>query len=138
LIVGTGPYEPELRRLASELGLESRVEFTSVPSDRPAAMAELLHELSLVVLLSEFETHPLVALEAAAAGRRLLVADTSGLAELAADGFARAVPLEQSAEEVGRAVAEELAAPAPQRRPELTSWDDCAEELLRLYRSLSK
>lgn len=137
LIVGTGPYEPELRSLARELGLESKVEFTSVPSDQPAAMAELLHGVSLVVLLSEFETHPLVALEAAAAGRRLLVADSSGLAELAADGFARAVPLEESAEEVGLAVIEELSSPPPQRRPKLTSWDDCAAELLDLYRSLS-
>jgi hypothetical protein len=42
-------------------------------------MAELLATVSLVVLMSEFETHPLVALEAAAAGCRLLVADGSGL-----------------------------------------------------------
>ncbi len=42
-------------------------------------MAELLATVRLVVLMSEFETHPLVALEAAAAGCRLLVADGSGL-----------------------------------------------------------
>ncbi len=95
LIVGSGPYEEELRRQAAELGLGDAVEFTSVPGDRPEEMAELLRRVSLVVLLSEFETHPLVALEAAAAGCRLLVADTGGLSELAAEGFARALPLEQ-------------------------------------------
>ncbi len=55
-------------------------------------MAALLRRVSLVVLISEFETHPLVALEAAAAGRKLLVANGSGLGELAAEGLARSVP----------------------------------------------
>ena len=137
LIVGTGPYESDLRRQAAELGLESEVEFTSTPPDRPQAMAELLQRISLVVLLSDFETHPLVALEAAAAGRRLLVADASGLAEIAEDGFARAVPLEESPEGIGRAVIEALAQPPPDRRPQLSSWDQCAEQLLSLYRSLA-
>ena len=135
-IVGTGPYEPDLREQAAALGVAERVEITSVPADQPAAMAELLGRISLVVLMSEFETHPLVALEAAAAGRRLLVADAGGLSELADDGFARAVPLDESAEGLARAVVEELALPPPDRRPQLSSWDECAEELLALYRSL--
>lgn len=137
LVVGTGPYEDELRKLARELGIEDRVEFTSTPPDQPTAMAELLQRVSLVVLMSDFETHPLVALEAAAAGRRLLVADASGLAEIAADGFARAIPLDESAEGIGAAVIEELAKPPQTKRPQLTSWDECAAELLALYRSLA-
>jgi glycosyltransferase involved in cell wall biosynthesis/GT2 family glycosyltransferase len=137
LIVGKGPYEPDLREQAKQLGIADSVEFTSTPPDQPAAMAELLQQISLVVLLSDFETHPLVALEAAAAGRRLLVADSSGLAEIAEDGFARAIPLDESAEGVGEAMVEELAKPAQSRRPKLTSWDECADELLALYRSLA-
>lgn len=137
LIVGTGPYEGELRKRVDALGIAENVEFTSTPPDRPAAMAELLQGISLVVLLSDFETHPLVALEAAAAGRRLLVADASGLAELAADGVARAVPLGESAEGVGQAAIEELAKPPREKLPQLTSWDECASELLALYGSLA-
>ncbi len=136
LVVGTGPYEGELRKLAAELGVADRVEFTSTPPDQPNAMAELLRGISLVVLMSDFETHPLVALEAAAAGRRLLVADASGLAEIAEDGFARGIPLDESAEGVAAAVIEELAKPPQEKRPQLTSWDECAAELLALYRSL--
>jgi glycosyltransferase involved in cell wall biosynthesis len=136
LIVGSGPYEEDLRRQAAELSLGDAVEFTSVPGDQPEAMVELLRRVSLVVLLSEFETHPLVALEAAAAGCRLLVADRGGLAELAADGFARSIPLDESPARVGEAVVEELALPPQEKRPPLTSWDECAEELLALYRSL--
>jgi len=100
-------------------------------------MAELLGRVTLVVLLSEFESHPLVALEAAAAGCRLLVADAGGLAELAEDGLARAVPLDESADGVGRAVLEELALPPPTKQPQLISWDECAARLLALYRSLA-
>jgi glycosyltransferase involved in cell wall biosynthesis/GT2 family glycosyltransferase len=135
-VVGTGPYEPELHRLAAELGVAEQVRFTSTPPDRPEAMAELLGAISVVVLMSEFETHPLVALEAAAAGCRLVVADASGLAEIAADGFARAVPLDAAPAEVAGAVAAELDEPPQTKRPSLTSWDECASRLLELYRSL--
>jgi glycosyltransferase involved in cell wall biosynthesis len=136
LIVGDGPYEENLRHQVDELGLTGTVEFTSVPAGEPAAMADLLRGVSLVVLLSEFETHPLVALEAAAAGRRLLVADSSGLAELAEDGFARAIPPDESSAAVAEAVLEELRKPPPTQRPELISWDECAAELQALYHSL--
>ena len=95
-------------------------------------MAELLRGVSLVVLLSEFETHPLVALEAAAAGCRLLVADASGLAELAADGFARAIPLDESPRPRS---ARRWSRSWPSRRrpsaPTLTSWDECAAAAAR-------
>jgi glycosyltransferase involved in cell wall biosynthesis/GT2 family glycosyltransferase len=137
LIVGKGPYESELRKQAEELGLGASVEFTSTPPDEPAAMAELLRQISLVVLLSDFETHPLVALEAAAAGRRLLVADASGLSELAADGLARGISPQASPEAVAKAMAEELQAPPPTRLPQLSSWDECARQLHELYRSLA-
>jgi glycosyltransferase involved in cell wall biosynthesis len=136
LVVGTGPYEEELRRQAAELGVADQVEFTRTPPEDPSAMATLLAGVSLVVLLSEFETHPLVALEAAAAGRRLLVADTGGLSELAEDGFARAIPIDESPQAVGLAVVEELSKPPETHRPQTISWDECAEKLQDLYRSL--
>jgi glycosyltransferase involved in cell wall biosynthesis len=138
LIVGKGPYEDELRRQAEELGVAERVEITSVPSDDPKGMATLLGRVSLVVLMSEFETHPLVALEAAAARRRLLVADAGGLSEIAADGFARGIPLDSPPEQIAAAAIEEAAGPLPQRSPSLTSWDECAAALLDLYGSIPR
>lgn len=136
LIVGKGPYEDELRRQAEELGVGERVEITSVPSDDPSGMAKLLAGVSLVVLMSEFESHPLVALEAAAARRRLLVAEAGGLREIAEDGFGRGIPLESTPREIADAALEELAKPLPERSPSLTSWDDCATALLDLYGSV--
>ena len=138
LIVGKGPYEEELRRRVEEMGLAERVEITSVPSGDPRGMATLLGGVSLVVLMSEFESHPLVALEAAAARRRLLVAEAGGLKEIAEDGFGRGIALESSPEEIAAAALEELAKPPPQRSPRLSSWDDCAAALLDLYGSILK
>ena len=138
LIVGKGPYEEELRRRVEELGLAESVEVTSVPPGDPKGMAALLGGVSLVILMSEFESHPLVALEAAAARRRLLVADAGGLSEIAADGFGRAIPLDSSAEQIATAALKELAKPQPQSSPDLTSWDECAAALLDLYGSVLK
>jgi len=138
LIVGKGPYEDELRQQAVDLGVADSVEVTSVPPGDPRGMAVLLGQVSLVVLMSEFETHPLVALEAAAARRRLLVADAGGLSEIAADGFGRGIPLDSTPQQIATAAIEELAKPPPQSSPSLTSWDECAADLLDLYGSVLK
>jgi glycosyltransferase involved in cell wall biosynthesis len=132
-IVGTGPYEGELRALAERLGVGAEVEFTSVPSDRPEEMAALLRRTSVFALLSEFETHPIAAVEAAAAGCRLVVADVGGTKELAEAGFARPVPLTAAPAEVGEVLVEELARPPQTDRPETLGWDECAALLLDLY-----
>jgi glycogen synthase len=137
LVVGTGPYEPELRRQAAELGLAEQIAFTSVPPGDHGAMSALLSRVSLVVLMSEYETHPLVALEAAAARRRLLVADDqAGLRELGQDGFARLLPLASPPPDVGAAILEELVKPPPTAMPRLATWDECADQQLALYREL--
>jgi glycosyltransferase involved in cell wall biosynthesis len=136
LIVGSGPYEEELRRQAAELGLGEAIEFTSVAAGDADAMGALLGRVSLVILMSEFETHPLVALEAASAGCRLLVADAGGLAEIAAQGLARPIPLEADPVVVAEAAIEELGKPAPEGRPDLISWDESAAMLAELYREV--
>ncbi|MBS1679478.1 MAG: glycosyltransferase family 4 protein [Actinobacteria bacterium] len=135
-IVGTGPQEAELRRLVERLGLASRVELTSVPADRPEEMAALLRRVSVFALLSEFETHPIAAVEAAAAGCRLVVADVGGTRELATSGFARPVPLDAPAAELGLVLAAELERPPRTDRPPTLSWDESADLLLDLYRSI--
>lgn len=137
LIVGGGPYEGELRELAARLGLGAAVEFTSVPAAEPAAMAALLRGVWVVALLSEFETHPIAALEAAAAGCRLVTSDAGGMAELAADGLAVAIALDAAPALAGAALLAALAEPPQTRRPEVISWDECARRLQDLYQSLS-
>jgi glycosyltransferase involved in cell wall biosynthesis len=134
VIVGRGPYEDELRKYAEELGVGDRVDITSVRPGDTTGMAELLSRLSLVVLMSEFETYPQVAIEAAAARRPMIVADDgAGLREMAEDGLARMVSLDSSPAGLAGAILEELDRPVSSQRPGLTSWDDCADAMLELY-----
>jgi glycosyltransferase involved in cell wall biosynthesis len=72
---------------------------------------EALAGAFLVVLLSEGESHPVAVIEALALGRPVLVADTSGLCELAEAGWARAIPLHSTSCQVAAAILEQLRQP---------------------------
>jgi glycogen synthase len=137
-IAGNGPYEAELRRLVTRLGLGERVEIRAIPPGERARMAEELSRTSLVVLLSDFETHPIAALEALALGRPVLVADSSGMRALAQKGLARSVSLKSTPRQIAEAVLAQINDPLVPTRLELPSWDDCARGLLQLYESVLK
>jgi len=137
-IAGTGAYEPELRKLAAQLGVSDRVRIEAVAGDGPEGMASRLAEAAVVVLLSEYETHPLAAIEALALGKSVVVADTSGLRELADQGLARAIPLQSDPAAVAAAVLAEIDRPSLARAPNLPTWDDCAAGHLALYRAVAK
>ncbi len=133
LILGSGPYESQLRQLANELSVADRVEIRGIsPTDR-TAMARAIASAAIVVLMSEYETHPLAALEALALGRPVLVAATSGLAEVAKAWNARTIALGCTTEELAAAIADQLDHPSIPRRATLPTWDDCARKLEALY-----
>jgi|SRR5579859_6715120 len=135
-IAGVGPYETALRLQARRLGVAERVEFRSIPPTERAAMSTELSRAALVVLLSEYETHPIAVLEALALGRPVLVADTSGLHDLAQRGWARAIPIDSTPPQVAQAVIDQLRHPLQPAGFELPSWDRCAEDLFELYQSI--
>jgi glycosyltransferase involved in cell wall biosynthesis len=135
-IAGGGPEDQALRRQAERLGVADRVVIEAAPieaagEDEP--ILERLRGVALVVLLSDFETHPNAALEALALGRPLLVADNSGLRELAERGLARAVSADSSPELVADAIVEQLQRPLVPADLQLSSWDECAASLMDLY-----
>ena len=99
-------------------------------------MATELSLASVVVLLSEFETQPIAALEALSLGCRLIVADRPGLGYLAEQGLARALPLEAAPADVARAILDDLERPPLADPPKLPTWDECADSLLKLYQSV--
>jgi glycosyltransferase involved in cell wall biosynthesis len=135
-VAGSGPYEPDLRRLAQRLGVAEHIEIRAIPPVDRQGLARELSRAKLVTLLSEYETHPMAALEAIALGRPVLVADTSGLSELAQQGFARAIPLSSSPQEVAAAMLDQLRTPLVPPRIVLPTWDACANDLLALYREV--
>jgi glycosyltransferase involved in cell wall biosynthesis len=137
-IAGSGPYGDELIALARKLGVDERVEMRAVAASDRGAMAEELAQASVVVLASEFETHPLAAIEAAALGCPVVVADTSGLRELADRGLARAVADVTDPEQLARAVLEEIERPQTRRVDDLPTWDECASSLADLYTAVAR
>jgi glycogen synthase len=137
-IAGVGPYREALQAQVAGLGLSEKVEIRAIPPSARQQMAEELAGTSLVVLMSEYETHPITVMEALALGRPVLVADTSGLSELAERGWATAIPLNSTPQIVGDAILDQLRQPLLPPPLQLPTWDDCAAGLLALYRSVAK
>jgi glycosyltransferase involved in cell wall biosynthesis len=109
-----------------------------VPSADRQAMAAELSKAALVVLLSDYETHPIAALEAISLGKPVIVADTSGMTELAERGLARAIPLSSSPEQIADVALEQLHQPLKPSNLALPTWEDCANKLLDLYQSICR
>ncbi|HJU00618.1 MAG TPA: glycosyltransferase family 4 protein [Actinomycetes bacterium] len=132
-VVGSGPYEGPLRRLADRLGIGDAVEFLSVPPADRQAMARILSEAHVLALLSDYEAQPVAVMEALALGVPTVVARTSGLAELAAQGVTRAVELDADPRTVAAALVREIRDPLRPDHVDLPSWELCAERLRGLY-----
>ena len=135
-IVGAGPYEPALRRLIGTLGLSDQIEITSVPASDRAGMARLVSQADVFTLLSEYEAHPIAVMEALMLKRPVLVAYAAGLAEIADRGLAHAIPLESSPQAVAAAILHSLEHPLIPTDVHWTTWDECAEQVLALYRDI--
>lgn len=135
-VLGVGPYEAELRALVERHSLDQAVEITHVPSTNRTGMARELLSAKLVTLFSEYEAHPVAVMEAVAMGCSILVADTSGLSEVAQMGLARAVPLASSPEQLAQAIIAQLEQPHVPNRINLPTWDSCAEQLFDIYQAV--
>jgi glycosyltransferase involved in cell wall biosynthesis len=137
LVLGAGPYEGELRSLARRMGVAEHVSIRSIAASDRQAMTEQLAQAALVVLLSEYEAHPIAIMEALALRRSVLVTNTSGLRELAEQGLARAIALDSAPEAVAEAVVASMAVPCPIPADfRLPSWDDCAHQIQAIYHTI--
>jgi len=82
-IVGVGPYEPELRALASELGID--VEFHGWIDNAAPELAELFASAGIFVLPSSTENFPVSLLEAMSAGLAIVTTANSGCEDVVGD-----------------------------------------------------
>jgi glycosyltransferase involved in cell wall biosynthesis len=135
-IAGQGPYEAVLRRQVAKTNLGNHVEIGSIASEDRVGMATLLARASLVVLMTEYEAHPIAMMEALALKRPTLVAYTSGLMEYADRGYVRAIPVDSDPRVLADAIIKELEDPLAPPPIEVPTWDDCAKALLQLYRQI--
>lgn len=134
LILGQGPYEASLWALARKVGVQHAVQIRVLSARDREGMARVLGQASVVALLSEYESHPIAVLEAVALRRPVLVADTSGLTELAEQQLVRALPFASTPTQVAHAVVQQIEHPHVPPQPFcLPTWDDCARQLLAIY-----
>ena len=82
VLVGQGPLEADLRRLASERGLNDTVIFTGFREDAPRVASTF----DVFALASEYEGLSIALIEALALGKPSVVPRVGGLAEVIEDG----------------------------------------------------
>ena len=80
LIVGSGPEEASLKRLAHTLGMNGKVSFSRAQSARSA-----FARARCVVVPSRAESFPYIVLEAAAARMPMIATDAGGIPEIVGD-----------------------------------------------------
>ncbi len=131
-VVGRGSYERQLRHLVARLNVEHAVTFTAFDSTERAGLGALVRSSDVVVLMSDYEANPVSVMEALALGRKVVVADTSGLSELASEGLATAVPANVTPRVLAQRIVAVAASPE-EIDPELPTWDRCTDDLLSLY-----
>ena len=141
-VIGTGPAEPELRRLADRLGISSRVRFVGMLSrDETLAALDAAHVL---VHPSLHESGGMVCLEAMAAGKPVVCLDLGGPALQVTGECGVKVPVGRTDPTVAAlaeamqaladspALREQMGAAARRRAREF-DWKRRGDELSRLY-----
>jgi len=138
IVVGRGPEKRALRQLARHLGVHRRVHFHG--RVQQATLQELYAQCSLCVYTPAREPFGMVPLEAAAAGKPLVVTEGSGCGEVLDASCARFVPPQP--EQIAQAIQEIATQPELARRmgaagraiAEQYTWDRTAATLLQLFR----
>lgn len=136
-IIGGGPYRDELLVWARTLGVEDRVSIYAVDPSERARLMRTVASAALVVLLSDYEAHPVAVMEALSLNKSVLATHCSGFIELAEKGWIATVPLDASADAVAEAMLSAIRAP---RRSDirLPSWDNAAHEIESVYGAVAR
>ena len=77
IVAGEGPFRPEIERLIGDLGLQEQVNLIGQQSR--SSVARLLHQCTLFVLASRFETFGIAVLEAMACGKAVVGTTVDGI-----------------------------------------------------------
>jgi glycosyltransferase involved in cell wall biosynthesis len=135
LILGSGPYEADLNKLARHLGVSDRVSIKYLASADRQSMATALAESSVVAALSDYEAHPVAVMEALSVARPVVGYDIAGIGELVSEGWVRGVPRGAPPAAVARELVSAMSSPLQADQARLPSWDSCADQLAHVYLS---
>jgi len=135
-ILGAGPYEAELRRIAAEAGVSDAVTIRAIaPGDRNA-MAAALGSASVIAAFSDYEAHPVAVMEALTTGRPVVGYDIAGMADLVEDGLVHGIRPGTAPADAATTLINAMTAP---HRPldALPTWQTCTDALVKVYRSVA-
>jgi glycosyltransferase involved in cell wall biosynthesis len=132
-ILGSGPYERQLRSLINTRGLEKSVTIEYIaPADRER-MAVSLRQAAIVTALSEYEAHPVTIMEALTLGIPTVGLDTAGIRDLVEDGLVTGVPRDASPTMIARVLIAALEGHRVSSSAKLPTWDSAAFDLAHVY-----
>lgn len=142
VVVGEGPEQSYLRKLARDLGLNKRVKFLGQVTQK--RLGELYARCSLCVYTPVREPFGMVPLEAAAAGRPVVATAGGGYGEILDDTCALFVPADPV--EIAKGVQTLFEDPRLARRmgeagrkiAARYTWDRTAASLLELFRETTR
>lgn len=141
LVAGKGSFLPALRGQAEALGLGDSAQFLGWVSEEE--LRAVVAAADVAIAPSFYEPFGLVALEAAALGTPVIVADTGGLAEFAAGGARAATFRPGDSASLAAAISADLCHPQDVRAragrataalSELYSWRHLAHQTVEVYR----
>jgi len=132
-ILGSGPYERQLRTLIKNLGLECSVTIDLIPPDDREQMAQTLSRAAVVAAMSDYEAHPVAVMEALALGIPTVGLDTAGVADLIEDGLVEGVPRDASADTAARILVEALHGRRTNGAGNVPTWNMAASDLAHIY-----
>jgi len=134
-ILGAGPYEADLRRIAADIGVSDALTIRAIaPGDRDG-MAAALGAGAVIAAFSDYEAHPVAVMEALTVGRPVVGYDVAGMADLVEDGLVHGI--RPGISPAGAAAALVAAMTAPRQSLDvLPTWDTCVESLVEVYRSV--
>lgn len=133
-IIGDGPERCNLLDLIGKFGLGDRI-FLRSNLNRKDLLEEYISS-NLFVLLSYHEAFSIVVAEALYLGLNVIVPNASALSEFVEGGYAHGVNLPLTPRKVADAIMHISKLPGPPAKYVLRTWDDVAEEHIKLYRSL--
>lgn len=140
LIVGGGPLEKELKRLARDLNVDDKTTFTgNIPQDK---VPEYLNMLDVYVAVSLRESFGVAVIEAGACELPVVVSEVGGLVEVVEDGKTGFIVPSEDTEETANAIEKlilseitraEFGKNARKRINELYSWEKSVDILNSVY-----
>ena len=143
VVLGSGPFEGELRARAAALGVGDAVRFLALPPGDRAAMAAELSRASVMAAMSEYEAHPVAIMEAVTLGLPVVGCDTAGTGDLVQDGLVRGVDPHTSPAGLAGVLVDELSLVAARgpvaHRPhalDLPTWETSASATAAVYRDV--